>query len=44
MNKPDIHNNIIGILSFQNGLNGIFRPVFYFKRKNIESSHKVKKY
>ena len=42
MNKPNIHNNIIdNILSFQNGLNDLFRSTgFYFKGKVIEGNHK----
>ena len=46
MNKPNIHNNIIGgISSFQNGVNDFFSSTgFYFKSKVIEgSSHKGKK-
>ena len=41
INKPHIHNNIIGIPSFQNGLNDSFSSTsFYFKSKVIEGSYK----
>ena len=44
MNKPNIHNNIIGsISSFQNGLNNLFSSTgFYFESKVIEGSHEGK--
>ena len=45
INKPNIHNNIIDISSFQNGLNDLFSSTdFYLKSKVIEgiSSHKGK--
>ena len=36
INKPNIHNNIIGISSFQNGLNDRFSSTgFLFKSKVI---------
>ena len=39
MNKSNIHNNIIGILSFQTDLNNLFSSNgFYFKSKVIEGS------
>ena len=40
MNKPNIHNNIIGsISSFQNGLKNLFSSTgFYFNSKVIEVS------
>ena len=42
-NKPNIHNNINDISSFQNGLNYIFNSTgFYLKSKVIEGSHKGK--
>ena len=42
MNKPNIHNNVIGgISSFQNEFNDLFSSTgFYFKSKVIEGSHK----
>ena len=41
--KPNIHNNIIGISCFQNGLNDHFSSTdFCFKSKMIESSHMKK--
>ena len=42
MNKPNIHNNIIGdISSFQNEFNDLFSSTgLYFKSKVIESSRK----
>ena len=41
INKPNIHNNIIDISSFQNGLNDPFSSTgFYFKSKVIEGSYK----
>ena len=45
MNKPNIHNNIIGdILSFQNALKDIFSSTgFCFKCNVIEGSHERKK-
>ena len=44
INKPNIHNNIIDISSFQNGLNILFSSTgFYFKSKVLEGSHKGKK-
>ena len=40
MNKPRMHANIIGISSFQNGLNYSFNSTsLYFKSKLVESSH-----
>ena len=44
VNKPNIHNNIIGsISSFQNGLNDLFRSTaFNFNSNVIEGSHKGK--
>ena len=44
MNKPNIHNNIIGSMSgFQNRFNNLFSSTgFYFKIKVIEGSHKGK--
>ena len=44
MNKPNVHNNIIvGISSFQKGLNDFFSLTdFYFKSKVIEGSQKGK--
>ena len=42
MNKPNIHNNVIGgISSFQNEFNDLFSATgFYLKSKVIEGSHK----
>ena len=41
--KPNIHNNIAGISSFQNGLNNLCSSNgFYFRSKVIEGSHKGK--
>ena len=41
INKPNIHNNIIGISSFQNWLNNLFSSTsLYFMIKVIEGSHK----
>ena len=38
-NKPNIHDNIIGISNFQNGINNLFSStVLYFKSKVIEGS------
>ena len=38
-----MHNNIIGISGFPNGLNHLFSSSgFYFKSKDIEGSHKGK--
>ena len=44
MNKPNIHNNIIGsISSFQNWLNNLFSSTgFYFNSKFIEVSRQGK--
>ena len=43
INKPNVHNNIVGISSFQNGLNDLFSAAgFYFKSKVIEGSHERK--
>ena len=43
INKPNIHNNIIDISSFQNGLDDLFSSTgFYLKSKVIEGSHKGK--
>ena len=43
INKPNIHNNVIGISSFQNGLQNLFSSTgFCFKSKVIEGSHKGK--
>ena len=43
INKPSIHNNIINISSFQNGLNNLFSPTgFSLKSKVIEGNHKGK--
>ena len=43
INKPNIHNNIIDISSFQNGLSSLFSSTgFYYKRKVIEGSHEGK--
>ena len=43
INKPNIHNNIIDISSFQNGLNDLFSSTgFYLKSKVMEGSHKEK--
>ena len=43
INKANIHNNIIDILSFQNGLNNRFSSTdFCFKSKVIKSSHMEK--
>ena len=43
ISKPNIHNNIINISSFQNGLNELFSSTsFYLKSKVIEGSHKGK--
>ena len=43
INKPNIHNNIIGISSFETGINDLFSLTgFYFKSKVIEGSHKGK--
>lgn len=37
MNEPDMHNNIIGISNFWNGLNHPFSsPSFYLKGKIME--------
>ena len=45
MNKPHTHANIIGISSFQNGLNHTFSlTCFYFKSKILEGSHEMQKY
>ena len=44
INKANIHNNIIDISSFQNGLNDLYSSTgFYLKSKVIEGSHKGKK-
>ena len=45
MNKPNIHNNIIGgISSFQIGLKDLISSTgFYFKRKVLEGSLKREK-
>ena len=41
MSKPTIHNNIIGISSFQNGINNFFSSTsFYFKSKLGEGKGK----
>ena len=43
INKPNIHNNIIDISSFQNGLNNFFSSAgFYFKSEALEGSRKGK--
>ena len=43
INNPNIHNNIIGISSFQTGYNERFSSAsFYFKSKMKEASHKGK--
>ena len=43
INKANIHNNIIDISSFQNGLNDLYSSTgFYLKSKVIEVSHKEK--
>ena len=43
INKPNIHNNIIDISSFHNGLNDLSSSTgFYLKSKLIEGSHKGK--
>ena len=43
INKPNIHNNIIDIFNFQNGLNDLFSSTdFCLKSKVIEGSHKGK--
>ena len=43
INKPNMHNNIIDISSFQNGLNVLFSSTgFYLKSKVLEGSHKGK--
>ena len=42
--KVIMHTNIIGISSFQNGLNDPFSSTgFCFKSKNVEGSHEIKK-
>ena len=42
-NKPNIHNNIIDISSFQNGLNNFFSSAgFYLKSEALEGSRKGK--
>ena len=44
INKPNMHNNITGISSFQNGFNDLFSSTgFYFKSQVIEGSHEGKK-
>ena len=44
MNKPNTHNKIIGISSFQNRLKERFSSIgFYFESKVIEGSQKTKK-
>ena len=41
INKPNIHNNINDILSFQNGLNVLLSSTgFYLKSKVVEGSHR----
>ena len=43
MNKPNIHNNIIGIQVSKNGLNDHFSSTgFCFNSKVIEGSHMEK--
>ena len=43
INKPNIHNNIIDISSFQNGLNNFFSSAgFYLKSEALEGSRKGK--
>ena len=43
MNKPNIHNNIIDISSFRNGLNDLFSSTgLNLKSKVIKGSHKGK--
>ena len=43
INKPNIHNNITGISSFQTGFNELFSSTgFCFKSKVTEASHKGK--
>ena len=43
INKPNIHNNITDISSFQNWLNGLFSSAaFYLKRKVAEGSQNGK--
>ena len=44
INKPNIHNKITGISSFENGLNDVLSSTgFYFKSKVQQGSHKDKK-
>ena len=44
INKPNMHNNIIDISSFQNGLDDLLNSTgFYLKSKVIEGSHKGEK-
>ena len=40
INKPDIHNNIIDISSFQNGLNNLFLSNGLYLKSNVLGSHK----
>ena len=43
INKPNINNTIIGISSFETGINDLFSLTgFYFKSKVIQGSHKGK--
>ena len=42
INKPDIHNNIIDISSFQNGLNNLFLSNGLYLKSNVLGSHKGK--
>ena len=43
INRLNMHNNGIAILSFKNGLTNLFSSTgFYFKSKIVEGSHKGK--